>query len=140
MAEQTLPIPPNKSNLSIFLITSLSYFSFPAISLFFLSFFLSNSYPFSSQFCIFNFFCVISVIFLPLFLSPILKNELIEGRLIIRNLVFDINEKHLKSLFTKYGEIKEISLPINPSTNKPKGFAFIQFDNKNHALKAIKVH
>ena len=59
--------------------------------------------------------------------------------MVVRNLVYDINEKHLRNLFSKYGEISEINLPINPSTNKSKGFAFVQFINKNNALKAINV-
>ncbi|KAL4510834.1 hypothetical protein ABPG72_004988 [Tetrahymena utriculariae] len=60
-----------------------------------------------------------------------------KGRVIIRNLIFDINEKHLNGLLGKYGEIIEINIPVNPSTNKSKGFAFVQFANKNCALKAI---
>ncbi|EAS03801.1 RNA recognition motif 2 in vertebrate RNA-binding protein (macronuclear) [Tetrahymena thermophila SB210] len=60
-----------------------------------------------------------------------------KGRVIIRNLIFDISEKHLKGLLGKYGEIIEINIPVNPSTNKSKGFAFVQFANKNCALKAI---
>ncbi|KAL4435734.1 hypothetical protein ABPG74_018285 [Tetrahymena malaccensis] len=60
-----------------------------------------------------------------------------KGRVIIRNLIFDISEKHLKGLLGKFGEIIEISIPVNPSTNKSKGFAFVQFANKNCALKAI---
>lgn len=63
----------------------------------------------------------------------------IEGRLVVRNLVYDISEKHIRGLFSKYGDIQEINLPLNPATNKSKGFAFVQFENKNQALKAIKV-
>lgn len=66
-------------------------------------------------------------------------NKIKEGRIIIRNLVYDVNEKHLRNLFSKYGDISEVNIPLNPSTNKSKGFAFVQFANKNHALKAIKV-
>lgn len=31
-----------------------------------------------------------------------------KGRIIIRNLVYDIREKHLRKLFEKYGEIVEV--------------------------------
>jgi len=45
----------------------------------------------------------------------------------------------LRGLLSKFGEIVEANLPLDPSTNKAKGFAFIQFANKNCALKAISV-
>lgn len=48
-----------------------------------------------------------------------------KGRVIIRNLIFDISEKLLKGLLGKFGEITEISIPVNPSNNKSKGFAFV---------------
>ncbi len=62
-----------------------------------------------------------------------------KSRIIIRNLVYDIREKHLRTLFSKYGNITDINIPLNPSTNTTKGFAFVQLENKNQSLKAIKV-
>jgi nucleolar protein 4 len=29
-------------------------------------------------------------------------------------------------------------MPINPTNNKSKGFAFVEFKNKNHAVNAIQ--
>ena len=60
-----------------------------------------------------------------------------KGRIFIKNLVYDINPRMLKKLFRPYGEINDINIPLKASTNKPQGFAFVQFDNKNKALKAI---
>ena len=60
-----------------------------------------------------------------------------KGRLFIKNLVFDINERMLKKLFKPFGEILEINIPLHLSTNRPQGFAFVQFDNINKAHKAI---
>lgn len=60
-----------------------------------------------------------------------------KGRIFIKNLVYDINERMLKKLFRPYGEISDINIPLKASTNKPQGFAFVQFNNKNKALKAI---
>lgn len=34
-------------------------------------------------------------------------------KIIVRNLVFDINKSHLQNLFKKYGEIIEINIPLN---------------------------
>jgi RNA recognition motif-containing protein len=36
------------------------------------------------------------------------------NRLIIRNLVFDMNEKHIRKLMAPYGEIIDIEIPLNP--------------------------
>lgn len=64
-----------------------------------------------------------------------------EGRIIIRNLVFDTNEKMLRKLCEPYGRIAEVVLPTDPSTGKFKGFAFIQYSNKGEAQGAVyKLH
>ena len=60
-----------------------------------------------------------------------------KGRIYLKNLVYDTNESMLRKLCTPFGEIKDISIPLNETNNKPKGFAFVEFTNKNSALKAI---
>lgn len=60
-----------------------------------------------------------------------------KGRIFLKNLVFDTNEKMLRKLCTKFGEICDVNIPVDPSTNRPRGFAFVEFTNKNSALKAI---
>jgi len=42
-------------------------------------------------------------------------------------------------LFKKFGKIIDVSIPRSMETGKAKGFAFVEFENKNMALKAIKV-
>ena len=32
----------------------------------------------------------------------------------------------LEKLFAKFGEITDVNIPLNPSTGKSKGFAFVQ--------------
>ena len=39
-----------------------------------------------------------------------------QGKLIVRNLGFDLKEKHLTALFKKYGPIVEINVPLNQTT------------------------
>ena len=49
-----------------------------------------------------------------------------KNRLIIRNLIFDVREKHLRKLLSPFGEIVDLQVPTNP--NNPqlnKGFAFV---------------
>ena len=40
-----------------------------------------------------------------------------QGRIIVRNLVFDIREKHLEKEFKKYGKIESINIPLNQANN-----------------------
>jgi nucleolar protein 4 len=61
-----------------------------------------------------------------------------EGRIIIRNIPFDIKENHLKKEFLKFGQIANISVPLKNETNLNRGFAFIEFENKEDAEKAVK--
>ena len=49
------------------------------------------------------------------------------GKIIVRNLGFDLREKHLTSAFKKFGPIKDVSVPLNPSTNMNRGFGFVEF-------------
>jgi len=53
------------------------------------------------------------------------------GRVIIRNLGFDLREKHLKNLFSKFGEIVNVNVPLNSTDNRSRGFGFIEFSTKD---------
>lgn len=60
-----------------------------------------------------------------------------EGRVIIRNLAFDLKEAHLQKDFAKYGKIVELNLPIKNENNLNRGFAFIEYETKDIAKKVI---
>lgn len=49
-----------------------------------------------------------------------------------------MKENHLKNLFSRFGKIIDVKIPINPTNNQNKGFGFVEFENKNIAMKAIK--
>ena len=55
------------------------------------------------------------------------------GRIIVRNLQFDIKESHLNKEFGKYGTIVETNVPVKPENNLNRGFGFIEFDSKETA-------
>ena len=59
------------------------------------------------------------------------------GRIIVRNLPFDLKEQHLKHPFERFGKVTEVSVPLNNANNLNKGFAFIEYENKADAQKAI---
>ncbi len=60
-----------------------------------------------------------------------------KGRVIVRNLVFNLAEPHVKKLFEPYGEITEVNMPLNNANGHNKGFAFIQYKTRQDAVKAI---
>ena len=60
------------------------------------------------------------------------------GRIFIRNLPFSVTEEKLRTLFSKFGEIKELNLPYDQVKKMFKGFCFLQYEIKKEALVAIK--
>ena len=61
-----------------------------------------------------------------------------QGKIIVRNLGFDLREKHLKACFGKFGEIVDSSVPLKQDTKTSRGFGFVEFATKAQAVEAIK--
>ncbi|GAA5822358.1 hypothetical protein JCM3770_000533 [Rhodotorula araucariae] len=59
------------------------------------------------------------------------------GRLLIRNLGFDITIPDLRAAFARFGPLHSITLPVDPATKKARGFAFVYFVTRGHAEKAL---
>ncbi len=59
-------------------------------------------------------------------------------KLYVGSLPFSTIESELKTLFSDFGEIKELSLIKDRDTGKSKGFAFIEMQRNSDADKAIK--
>ncbi|XP_030745137.1 probable RNA-binding protein 19 [Sitophilus oryzae] len=68
-----------------------------------------------------------------------LKNEediAESGKIFIRNLAYTTTEKEIEDLFSKYGPLTEINLPVDNTTRKMKGFGVVTFMMPEHAVKA----
>ena len=61
----------------------------------------------------------------------------ISGRLFVRNLSYLSTESDLKTLFDEYGTLTELILPIDETTDKPKGFCFVEYQMPENAVKAL---
>lgn len=59
------------------------------------------------------------------------------GRLFIRNLSYLVTETELKSLLSDYGTLTELLLPMDDITNRPKGFAFVEYQMPENAVKVL---
>ncbi|KAK4691049.1 multiple RNA-binding domain-containing protein 1, partial [Phenoliferia sp. Uapishka_3] len=59
-------------------------------------------------------------------------------RLFVRNLGFSITEPELRSLFTPFGEIDSIHIPLDVVTKSSKGIAYISYLSPDSALAAFE--
>lgn len=60
------------------------------------------------------------------------------GRLFLRNLPYNSTEEQYRELFSKYGSLDEVHLPIDSKTGKSKGFLYVQFSNHQDAVEAYE--
>jgi RNA recognition motif-containing protein len=58
--------------------------------------------------------------------------------LYVGNLLFDVAESDLKSLFEPFGQVTEIRLIMDKFSGKSKGFGFVEMPSKEEAQKAIE--
>lgn len=59
------------------------------------------------------------------------------GELFVRNLSYRTTEQDLDQLFTPFGQITNINMPIDSLSKQPKGFAHVTFMFPEHALRAF---
>ena len=63
--------------------------------------------------------------------------EEIEPRsLLVKNLDPNLRSDELKSIMGKYGDIKDIYIPLDYYSRKPRGFAFVEFHDSRDADSA----
>ncbi|XVF15879.1 hypothetical protein REPUB_Repub09cG0194300 [Reevesia pubescens] len=60
-----------------------------------------------------------------------------ECEIFVGGLDRDAVEEDVRQVFEKIGEVVEVRLHKNPTTNKNKGYAFVKFANKKHANRAL---
>jgi len=55
----------------------------------------------------------------------------------IGNLPFQITEEDIKSIFSKFGAVKTISMPVDKETGRIRGFSFVDLDDESQELQII---
>lgn len=60
-----------------------------------------------------------------------------EHEIFVGGLDRDAEEEDVRKVFERIGEVVEVRLHKDPSTNKNKGYAFVTFANKEHAKRAL---
>ncbi|GAA5999653.1 hypothetical protein JCM5350_002548 [Sporobolomyces pararoseus] len=61
------------------------------------------------------------------------------GRLFLRNLAFSATQEDLESLFSGFGQIEQVHLPVDKSTQESKGLGYVTFSKPEQAVEAYKV-
>ena len=60
-------------------------------------------------------------------------------RLFVGNLPYDSSEAELRAHFSPIGPLGQVFLPVDRETGRPRGFAFVEFDDPAHAQEAIRL-
>lgn len=58
--------------------------------------------------------------------------------LVVKNIAHKVKEIELEHLFNSYGEVTETNIVYDATTWEPKGFAFVEMENKNEAIDAME--
>jgi cold-inducible RNA-binding protein len=64
--------------------------------------------------------------------------HLISSRIFVGNLSYETSQADLETLFAKVGPVKEVFLPIDRATDRPRGFAFVEFTESATVTAAIE--
>ncbi|PCH57692.1 MAG: hypothetical protein COC15_00590 [Legionellales bacterium] len=59
--------------------------------------------------------------------------------LFVGNVDYKMSTKELQEIFSSYGKIDSVSIPVNRNTGRAKGYGFVTFVSSNDAKRALKV-
>jgi hypothetical protein len=60
------------------------------------------------------------------------------SKIFVGNLDYQTRKEEVQDLFSQVGEIRDVFLPTDRETGRPRGFAFVEFANEEDAAKAIE--
>jgi cold-inducible RNA-binding protein len=61
------------------------------------------------------------------------------SKVFVGNLDFKVTSDQLNDLFAEAGSIREVFLPLDRMSGRPRGFAFVDFESEEEAEKAIEL-
>ncbi|EIW74821.1 RNA-binding domain-containing protein [Coniophora puteana RWD-64-598 SS2] len=70
--------------------------------------------------------------------DPAKETILETSRLFLRNLTFSCTEEEIREHFQPFGNISQVHIPLDSSTRKPKGVAYVTFSEGASALSAYE--
>ena len=61
----------------------------------------------------------------------------ISSRVFVGNLQYETSAQELETLFSQVGQVVEVVLPVDRMTDRPRGFAFVEFSDASAVAEAI---
>ncbi len=56
----------------------------------------------------------------------------------VGNLSYEVTEEALREVFTEYGTVKRVQVPMDRETGRPRGFAFVEMSTEAEESAAIE--
>ena len=72
------------------------------------------------------------------FAHDLREGTIIKTRLFVGNVSFETTQGQLEALFGAIGAVRSVFLPTDRATGRPRGFAFVEFDESSSAAAAIQ--
>ena len=66
------------------------------------------------------------------------REDIISSRIFVGNLSYETSQTDLETLFGQVGQVTEVFLPIDRVTDRPRGFAFLEFGDAAAVSEAIE--
>ena len=60
-------------------------------------------------------------------------------KLFVGNLSFNVSEQRLREIFEQAGEVTSVAIPLDRSTGRKRGFAFVEMGTQVAAEEAVKI-
>ena len=60
------------------------------------------------------------------------------SKVFVGNLDYNTKREEVQQIFAQVGTIRDVFLPTDRETGRPRGFAFVEFENDEDAAKAIE--
>ena len=72
--------------------------------------------------------------------SDVATEETVGTKLYVGNVDYQTSEEELAELFSQFGDIELVNIPIHRYTGKTRGFGFVTFIHSDHAEQAIQLN
>src|SRR6266516_2108067 len=70
--------------------------------------------------------------------APAESDGKMSAKVFVGNLDFNTTKAEVQTLFSQIGEIRDVFLPMDRESGRPRGFAFVEFTSDEDAAKAIE--
>ncbi|XP_062096184.1 multiple RNA-binding domain-containing protein 1 isoform X2 [Humulus lupulus] len=67
-----------------------------------------------------------------------LEKDKSSTKLLVKNIAFEATKKDIRQLFSPFGQIKSLRLPVKMGSQNHRGFAFVEFFTKQEAQNALQ--